>query len=212
LHIVRAELFVSAENLVLPKLYLSSQSPRRKQILESLGLSFEVLLPDAEEAMPEAHEVESVTKENAKLKALSILPKLSRDNDIAIGADTLVILENQVMGKPRDTNDVVTMLGKLSGKTHLVVTGLSLATKRTNAQSLAKSWITFKKLSPALIQEYASTKEPYDKAGSYAVQGMGGLFIEKIDGSYTNVMGFPMELFLEELARFTGIPVHRWFQ
>jgi septum formation protein len=195
----------------LPLLYLASQSPRRKQILESLDISFEVVSPTSEEITPMAGDIEKGTMQNARAKAQSVL-KILKGSGIVIGADTLVVLKNRVMGKPSSREDVIEMLSSLSGATHEVFTGLALASAEFGQrEAFAKSLVTFKRLSKAQIEQYADTREPYDKAGSYAVQGLSAIFIEKITGSYTNVMGFPLELFLEELSRFVPFPLAQWF-
>jgi len=199
--------------LELPKLYLASSSPRRKQLLEALDLKFEVLLAEVDEIDPDFNTVEEGVIANAEKKAGAGIKRCSTDNAIIISADTVVALENQVLGKPKSQNDVLSMLSILSGNTHRVVTGMALfhTEGRRSAVSVS-SWVTFKKMSLEEINHYSSTKEPYDKAGSYAVQGLGAKFIEKIDGSYTNIMGFPIEKFLEELPLISGISVYDWFR
>jgi len=115
------------------------------------------------------------------------------------------------MGKPESSGDVRRMLSDLSGQTHEVITGLALVSNEFGCrESFAKSLVTFKRLSEEMIDQYANTREPYDKAGSYAVQGLGAIFIEKISGSYTNVMGFPLEHFLEELSQLAPFPLAKW--
>lgn len=196
----------------LPKIILASTSPRRRQLLEALGIQFEVRIPTGEETHPTEKDLEKVILENSKIKANSLLAEIGNEDAIVVGADTLVALDGKVLGKPADKADAEKMLRTLSGKTQMVVTGLSLLSKEYGSFSEnTKSYVTFKKLSDSLIADYLDTKEPWDRAGSYAVQGMGALFIEKIEGSYTNVMGLPIETFLEILQRF-GFPLKRWFQ
>lgn len=197
----------------LPTLYLASESPRRRQLLEALGLSFKVVKPSANEEHPSAKQVEEITIKNAYTKASSALDTLESSHDIVVGADTLVVLNEEVLGKPKDEQGVIEMISKLSGKTHLVVTGLVLISPKAGVRKIAvKSHVTFHKLSSEQIHSYAKTKEPRDKAGSYAVQGLSALFIEKIDGSYTNVMGLPIEALLSELPQLTGISIFEFFQ
>ena len=196
-----------------PSLFLASQSPRRKQILEGLGLKFRVLIPPAEEAHPDAASVEKVTQQNASLKASSVLEMLKAPTDIVIGADTLVVLGDEVLGKPKDAAGVHSMLSRLSGATHTVFTGLSLLSPKYGQRTSAtKSLVTFRKITESEMDRYAGLVEPYDKAGSYAVQGVSCLFIEKIEGSYTNVMGLPSETFLKELEALTKISVFDFFE
>lgn len=197
----------------LPLLHLASQSPRRKQLLEALGLGFRVVLPTASEVHPEVSSVEAITLQNALDKATSIKNELADPTDIALGADTLVVLGPNVLGKPMDATHAAEMLRRLSGRTQMVVTGIALFSPQFGTRKAAtKSYVTFRKLTDDEILNYCATREPYDKAGAYAVQGMGALFIESIEGSYTNVMGLPIESLMVELSSLSKIPVHHWFQ
>ena len=197
----------------LPTLILVSQSPRRRQLLDALCLDYRVELPGVDERMPEAREVEEVTLENSLRKAESIAGRRPKTGvtEIIIAADTLVVLNGRVLGKPSDRNEARKMLSQLSGNTHRVVTGLTLLSEKGQRQRAVWSSVTFRKLATDEIESYLGTREPYDKAGSYAVQGLSALFIERIDGSYTNVMGLPIEALLEELPALSGIPVYDWF-
>lgn len=196
----------------LPKLFLASTSPRRRQILESLNLDFQVIEPSSTEASAHAENVEEITMENSLLKAHSGMGAVGFESDIVIGSDTLVVLGREVMGKPESRAEAIKMLTQLSGQWHRVVTGFALVSKKYGElKAFDTSKIKFKSLSSKEIENYASTREPYDKAGSYAVQGLGALLIEKIEGSYTNVMGFPVEKFLTELSLFTKISLEDWF-
>jgi septum formation protein len=196
----------------LPKLLLASASPRRRQLLEALGLSFTVIPAEVEEIDPTSESIEAGVLENAKNKGLAGLKHAQNQNDVIIAADTLVVLKDKVLGKPKNSSDVLAMLGSLSGQSHQVVTGMVLQTPTGNQSSAAvSSFVTFRNLSEDEIKSYAATREPYDKAGSYAIQGLGAIFIEKIEGSYTNIMGFPIERFLIELPKITGLPVYQWF-
>ncbi|MBM4303624.1 MAG: septum formation protein Maf [Deltaproteobacteria bacterium] len=196
----------------LPQLLLVSTSPRRRQILESLNLPFKTIQPIGDEAVAEALNVESVTMNNSLVKAKSALAHAQNETDILIGSDTLVVLGQQVMGKPLNKDEAIEMLSRLSGQWHRVVTGLALVSRKYGElKAFESSQIKFRVLTKEEINSYVATKEPYDKAGSYAVQGLGALLIEKIEGSYTNVMGFPVEKFLMELNRFTQISLQEWF-
>ncbi len=199
-------------NQTLPRIILSSTSPRRRQLLENLGLPFIIMTPNAEEATPEAHEVAHVTKTNSLLKAQSVADHLSDPKDIVVSADTLVVIEGEVLEKPRSPSEAREMLEKLSGRTHEVTTGLTLLSKHYGCrQSETVSRVTLRRLTQEEMEEYISTPEPYDKAGGYAVQGLGTLFIDHIDGSYTNVMGLPIETLLRELGALTPFPLKLWF-
>lgn len=196
----------------LPKLLLASSSPRRKQLLDALGLPFQVIQTDVEETDPSYEFIEKGVIENARKKSEAGLKKALSPSDVVIAADTLVVLKDKVLGKPKSSSDVLAMLTQLSGKTHQVVTGMVLQTLNGQQSSVAvSSYVTFRQISKDEIDNYASTREPYDKAGSYAIQGLGALFIDKIEGSYTNIMGFPIERFLIELPKVTGFPIHEWF-
>jgi len=196
----------------LPLLVLASQSPRRKQILETMGLTFRVLLPSSDEIHPDHSNLEVSILENARAKAESILDRLDLPENIAIGADTLVATEKRILGKPAGRDEAVAMLRELSGATHTVYTGLTLISPRLGRRErCVQSRVTFREMSAAEIESYVSTREPYDKAGSYAVQGLGAIFITAIDGSYTNVMGLPIEALLEELGSLSGRPVYDFF-
>jgi septum formation protein len=197
---------------MLPELYLASQSPRRRQLLENLGLSFTVVIPSVEEEHPGTHNVDAVIRKNSEAKAAAVAAGLGSKNAVVIGADTLVMIDQQVLGKPKDAEGAKAMLRALSGRVHTVVTGLALVSPTLGVRTTAvRSQVKFHVLPEKTIEEYTLTREPYDKAGSYAIQGMGALFIERIDGLYTNVMGLPIETMLEELPKLTGIPLYRWF-
>jgi septum formation protein len=195
----------------LPTLVLASQSPRRRQILDNMGLKFAVRMPKSEEVMPTAANSESGILANAFAKAASLRAEVG-SNDIILGADTLVISEGEVMGKPTSPAVAKDMLQRLSGRTHEVITGLTLLTGPTRSWKKAvKSLVTFRRMTESEIAQYLATSEPYDKAGAYAVQGLGALFIERIEGSYTNVMGLPIEELLKGLGEISGIPIYEWF-
>jgi septum formation protein len=194
------------------KLILASQSPRRRQLLESLDMVFRVERPDSEEITPDGERVDHVMESNALAKAQSVVSCARDPEEIIIGADTLVILDGEALGKPKDKRAALKTLKKLSGRTHEVLTGLALISERFGTRtSVHRSQVTFHELAPAEIEAYCDIVEPYDKAGSYAVQGAGALFISKIEGSYTNVMGLPIEGLLKELSELTGRAVFEFF-
>lgn len=198
-------------NHSLPRLFLASQSPRRKQLLESIGLSFEVVLPNSEEEHPGPANYREVILSNAVLKAESVMKNIPNDRAVVISADTLVVLQDQVLGKPRDIADAEKMLKSMSGKMQQVFTGLALKSKKFGSRHcLVESRVYFRELGDEEIRQYVRTIEPYDKAGAYAVQGVSAVFIDRIEGSYTNVMGLPVEKFLSELDSLTKIPLFQW--
>lgn len=210
-------LIIPARKLVtifdrLPQLWLASQSPRRKSLLENLGLSFQVRIADVDEDHPSAADVDSVTIDNARRKAIAVAGLLESVPDIVIGADTLVVCDEQVLGKPADSDAVRKTLRLLSGRTHHVVTGLALVSPKLGTrQAAVRTAIRFRNLTDAEIAEYAATHEPYDKAGSYAIQGLASRFVAGIEGSYSNVVGLPIERFLEDLVGLSGVPLTKWF-
>ncbi len=189
----------------LPNLYLASQSPRRRQTLEELTAPFQVISsPYQENAEEFAHLVPAEQAAKlASLKAFHAARNLSEG--LVIGADTIVVLEDRVLGKPKDRDDARQMLQSLSGRPHQVITGLAIVNvdglvTRSRAETTR---VFFRKLSDADIVYYTNTKEPYDKAGAYAIQGHAGLFVERIEGCYFNVVGFPVVAF-SNLLKETG--------
>jgi len=200
------------KHLTHAKLFLASESPRRSQLLEALKIPFEKISPVATETHPPRKGVGTVAIENALAKAKSISKKMPREG-IAIGADTVVVLQKEVLGKPKSAKDVKRYLIELSGKTHRVVTGLALYSKAYGTRtSHTISKVTFRPISMKEMEAYSRIQEPYDKAGAYAVQGMGALFIKKIEGSYTNVMGLPVETFMKDLVKLTDTPIQMFFE
>lgn len=196
----------------LPKLYLASGSPRRRQLLEGLGIKFSVLVPKIEERVGTAAKALSTTRENARAKALAVASRLNHRKFVVLGADTVVIVGRKILGKPRDAREARAYLRMLSGKSHKVVTGLAVLSSAGSCVRSVESRVSFRRLSEKEIRDYSMTREPYDKAGGYAVQGLASVFVTRVEGSYTNVIGLPVEDFLKELAGLTGIPVCEWFR
>jgi septum formation protein len=170
--------------------------------MHEAGYDFEIVAPEVEEAHDESLSCEALTVENAKTKALAVAA--SRPEAVVIGADTLVYLDNVPLGKPRDLAEAAAMLRRLAGRTHEVCTGVAIAAR--GGLDLRTfhviSDVTFKALSDAVIGDYLSRIEPLDKAGGYAVQDESAMIIERVDGSWSNVKGLPMERLREELAEF----------
>lgn len=172
--------------------------------MREAGLRFEVVVPEVEEAHDETLSCEALTVENARSKALVV--SRSRPDAVVIGADTLVYLDGKPIGKPRDLEEAASMLRRLSGRTHEVCTGVAVAAR--GGADLRTfhiiSHVTFKDLGDSVIRDYHSRIQPLDKAGAYAVQDESAMIIERVEGSWTNVKGLPMERLREELARFPG--------
>lgn len=199
------------------RIVLASASPRRLDLLKSMGLEFEVLPSDIDEQINSTDPVE-VVKELSLSKALTVVDRLSADvipageRVLVLGADTIVVLDGQILGKPATSDDAQSMLTKLSGRCHQVFTGVSVVdvASRSSKTIYQVSSVYFRVLDPLEIQYYAGTVEPMDKAGSYALQGMGSGFVKKIDGCYTNIIGLPvpdtLALLREFGIRLIGLP------
>ena len=182
---------------------LASQSPRRQYLLRELGFDFNILVPGVDEVYPEGMRPEEIAIYLAELKANSLDLSLLEDHTIVITADTIVYLGNEVLGKPVDYSDAVAMLGKLSGKRHDVITAVCLVSKMKRKVFHVLSSVYFKELSAEEIEYYISNFHPYDKAGGYGIQEwIGYIGIDKIEGSFFNVMGLPVKELYEELLRF----------
>lgn len=184
------------------KIILASKSPRRSQLLEGLNIQFQVASREVEEVYPDHLQMEEIPVYLAKLKAEPFLSDLEKDQ-LVITADTIVWIDGKVLGKPADYHHAAAMLRELSGKKHVVVTGVCLSTTTKQSTFSCCSDVYFKQLSDAEINYYVTHYKPYDKAGSYGVQEwIGYIAIERIDGSYFNVMGLPVHQLYEELQNF----------
>jgi len=173
-------------------LILASSSPRRQFLMREAGYDFTVEKPDVEETFPKELPVEQVAKYLASKKGEYFRKELHEDV-VVITADTVVILDSAVLNKPADRNEAIAMLSQLSGKTHLVITGVCILSKEKEESFDDTTEVTFKKLSNAEIEFYVDNYKPFDKAGAYGAQDwIGMVAIEKIVGSYFNVMGLPM--------------------
>jgi len=183
------------------KVILASASPRRRQLLGAAGISFEVI----ESFVPERHLAGEPARDYALRMARDKASAVSSrfPEAIVIGADTIVMCEGQILEKPANPDDARRMLGMLSGRTHTVVTAFALARGgRILESSAVASQVTFRKLAGAEIDDYIATEEPFDKAGAYGIQGVGGGFISRVEGPRDNVMGLPTERLVAALARW----------
>jgi septum formation protein len=180
-------------------LILASTSPRRFDLMTEAGLTFLVVPAEVEEFHDEAVPVAELTQQNAALKAGWVAER--HPESWVIGADTLVSVEQQALGKPADLEDAARMLRRLSGRTHVVGTAVCLihAASGRKHEFLEETFVTFRPLDDAGIAHYLTLINPLDKAGSYAAQEHGEVIIEKVDGPYSNVVGLPMERLLTEL-------------
>lgn len=195
-------LVIMLDNLSKYHLILASNSPRRKQLLASLGLSFEQqVLPDLDETYPAHLQGGDIAEHIARAKAQAYLPTL-QENDLLLTADTIVYNEGKVYGKPQNREEACAMLVELSGKTHHVYTGVCLATTQWQRSFATDTKVSFATLSQDEIAYYVDTFQPYDKAGAYGIQEwIGYVAVENIEGSYFNVMGLPIQRIYQELKQ-----------
>jgi septum formation protein len=181
------------------KFVLASGSPRRREILYLLGLEHEVRPPDVDERLRPGEEPGVQARRLAVEKASSTA---ADGGDLTLAADTLVVLGEEILGKPVDEADAVRMLLKLQGRRHEVHTGLALRFGDRIESDVAVTRVWFRSLDAAECEEYVASGEPLDKAGAYGIQGLGAVLVQRIEGEYFNVMGLPVQLLLSLLARF----------
>ncbi len=205
-------------NLKKYSLILASKSPRRKELLAYLGIPFETIPSDIEETGDETNPCELAVN-IAKDKGLFVYKKLESRSDfgktffpLVIGCDTIVVLDKKVYGKPKDGLDASRMLLELSGRTHQVITGVHLGRfdfeqeKYLSKEFYISSKVKFEVITQDILDNYLSTEDSRDKAGAYGIQGPSLTFISNLEGSYSNVVGFPLSDFLLELKEFLGHP------
>ena len=187
------------------KIILASNSPRRKELLAGLDLQFEVrVLQGIDESYPQDLPTLKIAEFISKKKADAYVQTMA-DDELVITADTVVILGDEVMGKPHDEADAKRMLGELSGRTHQVATGVTLSTKERQVSFSVVTDVTFKQLSADEIDYYVRTYKPFDKAGAYGIQEwIGYIGVTALKGSYFNVMGLPVQRIYEALKRFAN--------
>ena len=173
-----------------PRLILASASPRRRELLARLGLPFAVRVPAVDERPLPGEVPEALVRRLALAKARAVAAQ--EPGALVLGADTLVVLEGEVFGKPAGREEALAMLGRLSGRTHEVLTAVAVAGPRGEEALVQRSRVTFRALCPGEAAWYWSTGEPADKAGAYAVQGSGAVFIRRLEGSPSGVMGLPL--------------------
>ncbi len=182
---------------------LASKSPRRKEILENIGLNFTVVTADADETCYETDPCEYVKvlalrKGEAVFDALRQGGRMTPDT-VVIASDTVVALENEILGKPKDKADAERMLRAFSDGAHRVISGVAILTEQKTAVCAEVTRVLFDKIPDVEIAQYIATSEPYDKAGAYAIQGFAALWIRGIEGDYFNVVGFPLKRFADLL-------------
>jgi len=189
-----------------PQLYLASQSPRRRELLSQIGVLHQVVKVDVAETP------------SAKESALDYVQRLARDKaaagfaalggkEVVLGADTLGVLDGNILEKPRDLQDAQAMLRAMSGRTHQVLSAVAIHTPQLQRCLYSCTQVSFRSISDAEIAAYWATGEPCDKAGSYAIQGLGAVFVRELQGSYSGVVGLPLEITCELLA---AAGIHWW--
>ena len=183
------------------KLILASASPRRQQLMKDAGFTFEVRLKNVEEKYPQELHWENVPEYLSKVKASAFREELKAD-EVLITADTVVCIHDRILGKPADRKQAISMLQELSGNCHLVVTGVSVTTRTEQLSFSSRTDVFFKRLSNEEIEFYVDTYKPFDKAGAYGIQEwIGYIGIERIEGSFYNVMGLPIQKLYETLRK-----------
>jgi septum formation protein len=189
------------------RLILASKSPRRYELLKQVGLDFEVIASNVMEGFAQRVSPQEQVIRLAEAKARNVAG--GYPDSWVIAADTIVIIDGSILGKPRNREEAVEMIGHLSGREHWVLTGFSVCHlgKGKGDKEAVQTAVKMKTLTPAEIEWYVQTGEPFDKAGGYAIQGIGSFMIESIRGSYTNVVGLPLCELIEMLKRLGAITI-----
>ncbi|MDO4702085.1 MAG: Maf family protein [Erysipelotrichaceae bacterium] len=182
------------------EILLASKSPRRKELLQLLQMDFQVVCKDVKEELDRLNDLEEEIQKLAIKKAQAVA--CEHPNCLVIGADTIVVLNQQVLGKPKDEQEAFTMLKALSGQTHEVLTAVALIYKGKIESFCSKTEVSFESLSDQEILDYIQSKEPMDKAGAYGIQGYGSKFISHISGDYYAVMGLPVSALYQRLKQY----------
>jgi len=183
-----------------PSIVLASGSPRRKQLLEMLHIPFRVIPPDVDEHVLPGEDPRQYVTRLSRAKAAAVAARAP--GEVILAADTTVVLDGAIFEKPTSTAHAVEMLSRLQGRTHEVMTAVAVARDGEVAQALDVSRVTFRPADRATLEAYVATGEPMDKAGAYAIQGLGAPLIERVEGDFFGVMGLPLRLALDLLARF----------
>ncbi len=184
----------------MKKLILASGSPRRKQLLEQAQLEFSISTSSVDESFNQTETPDQVVEQLAERKARDVF--LRHEDCIIIGADTIVSINGEILGKPNNEEEAKEMLRLLSGKNHEVYTGVAIISDEKTFSFHERTVVSFLPLEESDIESYIASGEPFDKAGSYGIQGLGALFVNKIDGCYFNVVGLPLARTVRELKNF----------
>jgi septum formation protein len=187
------------------RLILASASPRRKEMLANLGLDFEILVAGVDEVVQHGESPEEFVLRAAIEKASDITAK--HPDAWVLGADTIVVCQGEILGKPKDASEAQRMLMRLAGQMHKVLTGFCLKREQENisVSRVIATEVYFSPFTEAIAAAYVATGEPHDKAGAYGIQGRGGVLVEKINGSYSNVVGLPLAETIDEMLRYKVI-------
>jgi septum formation protein len=191
-----------------PQIVLASRSPRRAALLEQMGFSFRVISAEIDEKGVSFSDPIKHAIELSKRKAEVILPQI--DEGLIVGADTVVYLDEEILGKPTDKEEAISMLTKLSGKTHEVFTGFTiLDTGGKKVSDFERTSVTFRQLERWEVDDYVESGGPMDKAGGYGIQDRSGLFVDRIEGCFYNVVGFPLTKFYQGLKQLLDVEILR---
>jgi septum formation protein len=182
------------------KVVLASMSPRRKELLQLIGLAPEVIAPDIEEAVLPGETTDGFLQRVTIAKGLAVYKK-RHFHSLLVSADTVVLLDGALIGKPAGRDDAFSMLARLSGRRHEVLTGLALMHEGETTFAISRTHVDFKELANGEIEHYLDHENFMDKAGAYAIQGRAAVFVERIEGCYFNVMGFPLNMFYRMLVQ-----------
>lgn len=183
------------------KIVLASKSPRRKELLEKCGISFIADPADIDETIDESLPFEEAIKQLSFRKAEAVLKR--NEDAIVIGSDTIVTIDGEILGKPKDHADAKKMLSLLQGRTHSVITGICILSKNRCYQDVSVSEVTFAEMEEKEIETYIATGECDDKAGAYGIQGCGGRYVTEIKGDYYAIMGLPLNKVYEEMKNIS---------
>ena len=183
----------------MKNIILASASPRRRKIMDMLNLPYRVVVSNVKEELRDDLYLEKKIESLALQKAEAVYK--DHEDCVVIGADTVVVYNGEILGKPHNMSEAREMLKKLSGHTHEVITAYAILSEERKVVSYDTALVKFTEISDNEIEQYIQTREPYDKAGGYAVQGWASVFIEKIDGSFYTVMGLPLHLVYKELRQ-----------
>jgi septum formation protein len=179
---------------------LASGSPRRKQLLEMLRIEFRVVPPDVDEHVLPGEQADAYVTRLSRVKAQAVVARAP--DEVILAADTTVALRGKIFEKPTSPQNAVAMLEQLQGQTHKVLTSVAVAQNGRIEQALDVTRVTFRRADHATLEDYVATGEPLDKAGAYAIQGLGAPLIERVEGDFFGVMGLPLRLALDLLAKF----------